>query len=621
MSTLLMTGILFAFAGFGALSMRRRFEEQLPLAVSLVVIVLYVFGLFNALHAGVYAVLLLAAAALTGQVVLLIRGRMKQFCKQLFTPGTMAFFLIALWLLVSFRGYMFSSWDEFSHWGTAVKNMAIFEALPSAVEEATITYVDYPPATTLFSWMWTHLSGAFNEEDCQRALNMMIMCFLLPAMKEQEWKRPGRALCMSSVLFMLPMIFEVSVFRTLQVDVLLGCMMLYALYAWFLSEKLSSGIALTLFLLPLVKASGAALGAAALVVIAVDILWGKHRRKEIRVVVLLTIALLLGKLSWDLFLRIHQVGEFWGQKAINVGSVIRALAGMGTAQQKSIMGLFVEKMGISGMWGTAGMVQLSLVTWMLLVAVGQHLTLAGLENGAERRRFLRTYRILFVGMMLYLVALMLMYVFVFRPDEAIYLGSIHRYLASYMIPIVGFTVLNVIQRLDQKCLPVGLPASLCMLLCITLLVSPEAVVKETITSATRIREVYEDRMNDLISADAIELLDERTDRVYLVASGDNGWQYYKGAYQLTPVKVQDGMWTTWPVVEKTADWSEISAVQYSPEEWAQVLAEGGFTYVYLDTIDERFIRDYHTLFASEIRDGRLYRVEKSSMGVTMYEAE
>jgi len=72
--------------------------------------------------------------------------------------------------------------------------MYIFSALPSGMAEATVTYTDYPPASTLFSWFWTQLSGVFNEGDSQRALNMMMLCFLLPAMKEQEWKHLGKAL-------------------------------------------------------------------------------------------------------------------------------------------------------------------------------------------------------------------------------------------------------------------------------------------------------------------------------------------------------------------------------------------------------------------------------------------
>ena len=615
MSTLLMTGILFAFAGFGALKMRRRFEEQLPLAVGAVVVVLYVFALFGALKAGVYAVLGFAALALAAQAVCLVRER--SAWKRLLTPGCAAFFLVALWLLMSFRGYMFSAWDDFSHWGAAVKNMSIFGALPTAVQEATLTYTDYPPATTLFSWLWTHLSGVFNEEDAQRALNMMIMCFLLPAMSGQDWKRPGRALCMSSVLFLLPLIFQENVFRTLQVDVLMGCMTLYALWTWFLSDQNIAGVSVVMLLLPLVKGTGAAMAALVLVIIGVDILCSR-RQKKIALIGLMAGLLLIGKLSWNVFLNIHQIGGVWNQDAMTLGNVIRALTGRGTAQQKSIMGLYAEKLGASDLWGSADAVRMSFVVWMLVTAVVQHLSLACVGED-EKKRLLRTYRMLFVGMALYVVALMLMYLFIFRPDEAIYLGSLQRYLATFMIPLVGFTALTAIQKADQKGLPGGLHAPLCGLLCFALVVSPAAVVRETITASTRIQTVYEERMSDLIPYEVTSQLDSCTDRVYLVATGDNGWQYYKGAYQLAPVPVQEGMWTTWPVAVKTADWGEISAVEYSAQDWARILSE--FTHVYLDTVNQRFIEDYETLFASDVREGMLYRVEKTGDGVKLHAAQ
>ena len=61
MSTLVVLASVFSLAGGGALVLRRRLEEALPLSVVLIVGVQYAFGLFGWLSAGFYAVLALCA--------------------------------------------------------------------------------------------------------------------------------------------------------------------------------------------------------------------------------------------------------------------------------------------------------------------------------------------------------------------------------------------------------------------------------------------------------------------------------------------------------------------------------------------------------------------------------
>lgn len=622
MSTLLMTGILFAFAGCAALLMRKRLEEQLPLAVGLVVIVLYAFALFGRLQTGAYAVLGLAAAALAGQIYCLIRDRALKPWRFLITPGCMTFFLIALWLLVSFRGYMFSEWDDFSHWGLAVKNMSVYMALPSGVPEATITYTDYPPATTLFSWFWTHVSGAFNEEDAQRALNMMMLSFLLPAMKDQDWKHPGRALCMSTLLFMLPLAFSVNIYRTLQVDGLLGCMVLYMLFAWLLCQHDAGtliNVSCSLFLLTLVKEMGIAFALLALIVIAADGLVHSSRSRKgiLKLAVLLMLPIAIGKLSWAWYLQVHQVGEVWNKSTITLESVGKLLLGQGHPDHIIIAGRFLESLCSPDLWETGHVLQLSCAMWLLLLEITQRWVLC--RAGREAKRCTQAFRILQVGMVIYLFVLLLVYLFLFRADEAMNLNSLDRYLSSYMIPLAGLTVLMAIKMLDERCVKAGLHAPLCLMACMALVVNPVSIIHETVTAGSRNSVVYEQRMQEMLPERVMSRLDGAADRVYLVAAGDKGWQYYLGAYQLTPVRVQDGMWSAWPVANKRADWNDKTAIQYSPQEWSAVLTEGAFTYVYLDTVDERFISDYSALFEAPeaIRSSELYQVEPHGDGIKL----
>ena len=237
MSTLVVLASVFALAGGGALALRRRLEEALPLSVALIVGVQYAFGLFGWLSAGFYTALALCALALALLAVRLLRGGMEDLRRFLLTPGAAVMLAAFVWALLSFRAHMLYEPDEFSHWGTVLRNMMHFDAIPAGVKEANITYTDYPPATTLFAYFWTRLSGGFNEGDPQRAMNIMILAFLLPAMRAQRWKRWGSALCMACALFVLPTLFNSGAYYTIYADVALGCVFFHALYAWFFTPR------------------------------------------------------------------------------------------------------------------------------------------------------------------------------------------------------------------------------------------------------------------------------------------------------------------------------------------------------------------------------------------------
>lgn len=625
MSTLLMTAILFAFAGCASLAMRKRLEEQLPLAAGTVILVLYGFSLFGQLHAGMWTVLALAAAALAILPVMLIARRKDRPLRQLVTPGCAFFFLIALWLLVSFRGYMFSAWDDFSHWGLAVKNMSIYSALPSGVPQATVTYTDYPPATTLFSWLWCSLSGGFNEGDVQRALNMLILCFMMPAMKEQRWRKPGKALCMSALLFMLPMVFGVrfyQTYRTLQVDALLGCMMLYALYSWFTAPHdaaLYLSVGCTLALLTLVKGSGAFLAGILVAVIAADE-WkcsGRRFVKKLTAVFCFAAAVLLARLTWECYLSAHGAAQVWDSGRVTLSAIADLLLGRAHPDKYRIIRHFVQELCAMELWGSGHLVQMSFISWIVVLVIAQRLLLHRMRQ--EKGRYSLTFFILWTGLVIWLAVLLLTYLYMFRLDEAMVMNSLDRYLSSYMLPLAGLTILMAVRRMDAWLESFGLSAPLCVMACLLMVVHPQMLAEHTLGMKEYNTDVYEQRMLQLVPQWIQDRLNSETDRVYYVAAEDNGALYYRGAYQLTPVHIQDGMWSTWPVAEKQEGAAELPAVQYSVQEWSDVLKNGGFTYVYLAVVNDRFVNDYAPLFESgeAIQEGMLYQVSAAEEDVRL----
>lgn len=632
MSTLVVLASVFALAGGGALLLRRRLEEALPLSVVLIVGVQYAFGLFGWLSAGFYAALALSVLALVLVAVRLLRGGLGDLRRFLLTPGAVVMLAAFVWALLSFRAHMLYEPDEFSHWGTVLRNMMHFDAIPAGVKEANITYTDYPPATTLFAYFWTRLSGGFNEGDPQRAMNIMILAFLLPAMRAQRWKRWGSALCMACALFVLPTLFNSGAYYTIYADVVLGCVFFHALYAWFFTPRDRGGVLLTggsLFLLPLIKEAGWGLCLIALAVMAAD-LAGERRRagpRHGRAFGALAAAAMAGGLSWKAFLAVHQTRRVWTLSA-GFTEILDVLLGRAPSHRMRTVENFFLSLTDAELFGQGGVLRLSLLLWLLLLGVLAALALsrAGEPN---RTRWRRMALWLLAGLGAYLLSLLYTFLFLFRNYEGVSLFSFARYLSSYLIALAGLSLALASETLGPVLRRSGQSVELLALAAVMLVANPGTLLERAVITREWDEAVYESRMSAAAPPEAAQMLDAQTDRVYLVSQNDEGHRYFLRAFEWAPLRLQaraDGWWLmpSEQAVEQTGDWyARTFSTVKTPQEWADELIEGGYTHVYLDRIDPAFAAAYAGLFQSpeEIEADTLFEVAVGDGGATLVRAD
>ena len=632
MSTLVVLASVFALAGGGALVLRRRLEEALPLSVVLIVGVQYAFGLFGWLSAGFYAALALCALSLALLAVRLLRGGMGDLRRFLLTPGAVVMLAAFVWVLLSFRTHMLYEPDEFSHWGTVLRNMMHFDAIPAGVKEANITYTDYPPATTLFAYFWTRLSGGFNEGDPQRAMNIMILAFLLPAMRTQRWKRWGSALCMACALFVLPTLFNSGAYYTIYADVVLGCVFFHALYAWFFTPRDQGGVLLTggsLFLLPLIKEAGWGLCLIALAIMAVDLIGERNRSglRRVRDAGCLAAAVLAGGLSWKAFLAVHQTRRVWSLSA-GFTEILDVLLGRAPSHRMRTVENFFFSLTDAGLFGQGGVIQLSLLLWLLLLGALAALAL-GRADAALRRRWRRMALWLLAGLGAYLLSLLYTFLFLFRNYEGESLFSFARYLSSYLIALAGLSLALASETLGPALRRNRQSVELLALTLMLLAANPETLLERAVITREWDEAVYESRMSTAAPPEMAQMLDAQTDLVYFVSQNDQGHRYFLRAFEWVPLRFQargDGWWLmpSKQAVEQTGDWyAQTFSTVKTPQEWADELMEGGYTHVYLDQVDQAFAAAYAGLFQSpeEIAADRLFEVTVKDGGVTLVWAE
>ena len=120
MSSLMMTGILLGGAGALAVVLRRRIEEWIAFAVLLAGVLLAGFAMADALTLGYAAVKYAGLAALAFTVGAALWKR--EYRALLLTPGALAFLAMMAIVWFGHRGRLFTGWDDFTHWGLAVKS-------------------------------------------------------------------------------------------------------------------------------------------------------------------------------------------------------------------------------------------------------------------------------------------------------------------------------------------------------------------------------------------------------------------------------------------------------------------------------------------------------------------
>ena len=634
--------ILLSFSFAIALFWKKRFEQTLPLVCSLIILILYVFGLMGILVYGVYTLVALAVvcAVYIGFSFWHHPALRKQVFTSLITPGLVAFFvLVAIFYLMNI-GRLLSEWDEFSHWGLVVKNMANFDVLGNA--PGTTTYfLDYPPASALFLYFFQKFYPVFNESYLMIAQGILTVSFLLPVFAEISWKRWKALFLMLPLVILLPLAFYPLFFSTVYVDALLGVQFAYLLFVYFSQKEISGFLLFQLSIgsavLCLTKPSGLGLAGIVLALIALDLII--HRRTEIkqfvsaygpsighritRILALLSPiwSLVLANFSWKARLAALGIGPHFDTGEITFSGLSELWQGTAPEYRYNTVDAFVRRVcGISED-GIAIHSGHTFLFWaiLLIVAVVAFYFLCR-EVSAFRR--MRTVCIgLVVSFALYAGYLLLLYLFTYSQTEAQNLASCSRYLYTFLLGCSLFIFFMFLHygrsRLSTRPF-YGLCAG-CIALCIA--IAPNTIYIPTNASEEK-QETVEDRGRYLQAEKAASVLDPSTSSVYVISQDDPelGLDYFTLRYVMTPVQVQqrpEGK--TWTDVSyslgKPYREDDTQTRDITAEDWGRELA-AMYTHVYVLHPDEQFITLYGSLFENpeEIADNTLFEVQKTEEG-------
>lgn len=213
-------------------------------------------------------------------------------------------------IVLNCKGAWFARWDEYSHWGLAVKDMFFYDSFAKHVN-TTVMLPRYVPFATLIEYFFVFAGGIFSQELVYIAyqaavLNVLIMIcgvgrkrrlYLLPAVV---------------VMVFLPVIFFRDIYNTIYVDSMLAVFMAYVLICYYTEELKGFNLLRVLgglFALTLTKDMGMVIAGLLTAIMMADRLYhALHRKKKVLISLLCPCACALFVIgvyfSWQIYMSI-----------------------------------------------------------------------------------------------------------------------------------------------------------------------------------------------------------------------------------------------------------------------------------------------------------------------------
>lgn len=532
--------------------------------------------------------------------------------------------LCALFAFTYLRRKLAIGWDEFSHWMLTLKNMFHFDSLALG-ELSSTEYQSYPPAIQLFEVFHLIFGDTFYEGGAYMARTMLLSSMLFAPAFHQT-KSGLTAAAKFLILFVSPVAFYGSAYSMLYIDAVLGFMFAHLLWLYFSEERFDRffvfHFALSGAVLTLVKGTGIALLALALMVMLADTVFFRRNQLHIRKksfllgAALMLIIPLAAMLSWNLYQRIHGIDSFWqAQSSINLESIL-ALVKTPLDYQKQTLSFFRYSYKNPM---TIGVLPVSFARYPfyfigLCVFAGlcaRHIkrgTLLGVTLG--------------ISHWVYTASILATYLLLFPEVEAVVLSSFRRYMNNQTLSCALFTLfllLNLSILSDEATL--DKPAvrirgkALCLRRAVPFLLALSFPLLSG--AASSLAKQYAGADQDYASVSAhraqhahlirmAEAIEDKESQIYYLHQSANDGHYQMARLHVSPIRLNRRDFCIAATPDHAFD--TYTAIK-TPEEWSRELADS-YDYVYLDLADEAFASDYSVLFESveAISSHALYEV-------------
>lgn len=600
-------GLLFIFlillsgSVFFSIKFKNKIDNNFIIWIMSIILILYLFGLLGILKFGYYLVILISTFLFLYDIYYIFKNRSdKNLRGLLLTKGLTTFILMFLAFILIHHGRVIYSFDEFSHWGDVVKAMYTTDAFSTSPLSMS-AFQSYPPAMSLFQYLWVKVAGNFDESLLYISYNLVGMCLFLPFTSKIDSKK--QYFLGTILLIICPFMLFNNYYSAIYIDPMVGLFFGFIILKIIEEKEYSNffmlNILLSLFVLVLLKDVGVFFALISVVVLVLDLFKKKKinlknikdKKKYLIIILACIVCILLAKESWNLCIKFSDAKVSFKDK-IDLLVLFKILTGSIVDYRREVISNFFialyEKPIISSIINL-DFIRLSV---LLLVLFRFLLSKKDIDN-----KILTT---LYGGLIFYTFGLCILYLFRFIPYEAINLASYTRYLSIYFSGMLFIITGLVIKDLKKSSI---------LLIIFMMFMSYYNVIR----TFTIVSDAKTNRDKYLNAVHYIDKHVTKDEKIYVVVQNSDGFEYWNLRFLLRPRQIND-FYFTWSIGSKYND-QDIWTLDINSDDWIETLHKDNFDYVYIYKCDEKFSSEFGSLFESsdDIRNNTLFEVKSDKL--------
>lgn len=585
--------------------LKTKIENAIPISFMGMVILVYILGLFGMLRYCIYFINIITVISFIYIVYSItnhIRNKkIEEFADRIITPGFIVFCLLYILFLLITKNRILEFIDEFRHWGMAVKSM--FESGEFLGKHMRFT--EYPPFTAIFEYIFLMYKGEFSESTILFAFSIIHICMMINIFKNIEWeKNINKLILYIPLIILLPVFFYNKNYIRIIVDGLLGIFFAYIVYTWFAFEnnKLIRNISIILGLISitLIKSTGIYFAIFAIIIFIVDLIITRKNNTVIKndflFIVISIIVSLVILFSWNVMIKLDNAEKEWDINSSFIDKSVDIIKGNGNENdieviKNFIKSIFVERTVISERNLTVFSVGLLLLCFNIYV-------LNKIDNIELRKRYKTLNICLFIECIIYLIALLVMYLFLFTEFEASYLSSYDRYISSILLGMVATNIFIFLEIQKNSRFSMSNIVAICSIIiifipvnCLSIIYTDNYKLQES-----QKREQYTEilKYKDMI---------DNNDDVYFISNDNDEYAFGMSKYLFVPKYIRN-----------TED-----SVNKDIVEIKDVLLKD-YEYIYIHKVDDQYVaRNQQYFEGNMINNKTLYKINKENKNIVLEE--
>ena len=443
---LIMVAIVLTVAAALCLSavFDKKIHETAPVALFTVTLAVYVFALICPLSVSVFLCIALVAVLLAGVLVYSYRKRhftIREFISKHFDIYPLAVLItvcVLFCILMSERHVFF--YDDLSYWGLYTKNIFYINRLPHLFENCSVDYKDYTPIMQILQYLAMYGRTGFSESVMYQTNVCSIYVMLLPMLSIADNTTDNKHHIVKIVVTVLyvifPHILTAQFYYRLGVDLFLALVFGYILYYIFVGDDnrmfALCAICPAISYLALIKTSGIVLCLFAIIMFAIKVFRAETGRFNALVKTCIVAMFAFGSyMTWQLFLRYSWNNGYLSNRVKDgiTGGTFAFPEYTKEVTANYIHHFFFYPLSRNSIGATA-----FLIVTVVLVCFGISYAISKREE--DKGGVSRDLRALFITSLvcfvIFCIAHIAMYLFVFDEWEAHGLLEFDRYITQYL---------------------------------------------------------------------------------------------------------------------------------------------------------------------------------------------